>query len=256
MVYKADGSAWTCTFDDEFDGSTLNAANWTPVTTASNGYHSGQECFFNSPNNLSVANGLLSLTVRKEDAPFTCMSPKGNYATQYSSGAVMSSGKFSQAYGRFEVRAAFPAATVAGLQSSLWLWPDNQLKYGAYPASGEIDIAEEYSQYPDRAIPYIHYVPATLDWNITNNYCTIGDVSALHDYVLEWTTSTLTISFDGKKCVSDSWNPAAPLTKPQPFDQPFFINLTQALGIGNNLFDPATTPLPATTEVDYVRVWS
>jgi hypothetical protein len=56
--------------------------------------------------------------------------------------------------------------------------------------------------------------------------------------------------------VADSWNPAAPLVKPQPFDQPFFINLTQALGIGANLFDPATTPLPATTQVDYVRVWS
>jgi hypothetical protein len=33
------------------------------------------------------------------------------------------------------------------------------------------------------------------------------------------------------------------------------IALTQELGIGPNLFDPATTPLPATTSVDYVRVW-
>jgi hypothetical protein len=31
--------------------------------------------------------------------------------------------------------------------------------------------------------------------------------------------------------------------------------LTQALGIGLNGFTPGTTPLPATTRVDYVRVW-
>jgi hypothetical protein len=33
------------------------------------------------------------------------------------------------------------------------------------------------------------------------------------------------------------------------------IALTQELGIGGNAFNPASTPLPATTEVDYVRVW-
>jgi hypothetical protein len=33
------------------------------------------------------------------------------------------------------------------------------------------------------------------------------------------------------------------------------MNLTQALGINTNNFDPATTPLPASTEVQFVRVW-
>jgi hypothetical protein len=47
----------------------------------------------------------------------------------------------------------------------------------------------------------------------------------------------------------------APQTKPQPFDQPFIIALTQLLGVSNNAFDPAKTPLPASTQVDYVRVW-
>jgi hypothetical protein len=31
--------------------------------------------------------------------------------------------------------------------------------------------------------------------------------------------------------------------------------LTQALGIGGNAFVDGKTPLPATTEVDYVRIW-
>ena len=38
-------------------------------------------------------------------------------------------------------------------------------------------------------------------------------------------------------------------------DQPFIVSLTQALGVGTNAFDPSTTPLPATTQIDYVRVW-
>ena len=39
------------------------------------------------------------------------------------------------------------------------------------------------------------------------------------------------------------------------FDWPSFVALTQALGVGTNAFDPATTPVPATTQVDYVHVW-
>jgi hypothetical protein len=53
----------------------------------------------------------------------------------------------------------------------------------------------------------------------------------------------------------DHWNPSSPETQPEPFNQPFFINLTQALGIGTNNFIPGVTPLPATTEIQYVRVW-
>lgn len=41
----------------------------------------------------------------------------------------------------------------------------------------------------------------------------------------------------------------------KPFNQPFFINLTQALGLAPNTCNPATTPLLATTEIKYGRVW-
>jgi hypothetical protein len=33
------------------------------------------------------------------------------------------------------------------------------------------------------------------------------------------------------------------------------LALTQGLGIGTNALDPSITPLPATTQIDYVRVW-
>ena len=46
-----------------------------------------------------------------------------------------------------------------------------------------------------------------------------------------------------------------PPDQPTPFNERFYICLTQALGIGTNEFTPGTTPLPATTSVDCVRVW-
>lgn len=255
-IYKSVGVPWTCTFDDEFGGTSLDGSKWIAQETANSGYTSGPTaCFVNSPNNISVANGTLNLTVRKEAAPFTCTDPAGDFTTQYTSGMVSTYGRFGQAYGRFEVRAKLPAATVAGLQESIWLWPVNPYKFGAWPGSGEIDIAEIYSQYADRAIPYIHYNAGAFDPNVTNTSCFISNAAAFHSYAVEWTTSTLKIVYDGTTCLVDTWNPAAPLISPPPFDQPFIIALTQALGIGNNAFDPATTPLPATTSVDYVRVW-
>ena len=195
------------------------------------------------------------MTARKESAPFVCNSPFGDFTTEYTGGMISTWGKFAQTYGRFEIRAKFPATSIPGLQSALWLWPQNTTKYGSWPASGEIDIAETYSLYPDRAIPYIHYLEAVPDPNVTNNFCMITDLGAFHTYVAEWTPQTITIEYDGQVCLIDDWKPAPPLLKPAPFDQPFIVVLTQALGSGNNAFDSATTPLPATTEIDYVRVW-
>jgi beta-glucanase (GH16 family) len=254
-IRKADGTLWECTFIEDFDGDTLDRSTWIPQQTANSSFTSGVECNMDSPDNVSVGGGVLRLTARKEAAPFTCQDPKGNFTTQYTAGSVSTYQRWSQAYGRFEVRAKFPGTAIKGLQSALWMWPDNDTKYGAWPKSGEIDIAEEYSLNSDRVIPYIHYVPWGGDAKATNNYCLVADVSQFHTYVVEWTTKTISIIYDNRVCTVDNWNPALPLTKPAPFDQPFMVALTQALGIGKNAFDPATTPLPATTEVDYVHVW-
>lgn len=254
-ISRPGGGSWQCTFEDDFNGRALDSNKWTVQETASSGFHSGPECFVNRKNNISLASGTLRLTVRKESQPFTCSSPLGDYTTQYTSGMVSTWGKFSQAYGRFEVRAKLPAATVQGLQESFWLYPPD-LAYGAWPRSGEIDIAEVYSSYPDRAIPFIHYDGEDHDPNVTNNYCFIADISQFHTYAVEWTPTSITVIYDGTTClVNDSWSPNSPLVNPQPFDQPFILILTQALGIATNAFDPARTPLPATTLVDYARIW-
>jgi beta-glucanase (GH16 family) len=246
---------WQCTFADDFNGTTLDSSKWVAQRTDWSGYTSGLDaCFVDTPNNISVSGGTLQLTARKESAPFTCKDGYGDFKTQYTSGMVSTFGRFSQAYGRFEARAKISSARVAGLQTSFWLWPDDATKYGGWPGSGEIDVAEMYSQYPDHAFPYVHYNPATYDPNVTSYSCTIGNPDAFHTYALEWSTTELKFIYDGNTCLVDNWNPAS-VAKPAPFDRPFMIALTQALGIGDNQFDAAKTPLPATTVVDYVRAW-
>jgi beta-glucanase (GH16 family) len=161
---------------------------------------------------------------------------------------------FAQTEGMFAVRAEASDATAPGLQSSLWLYPA-ELTYGAWPASGEIDIAELFSQYPTLAIPSVHYDNSSSDTSASDDHCIIGDPSRFHTYAVEWTAQSLTFQYDGQTCLVDHWNPASPLVSPAPFNEPFYICLTQALGIGTNQFMPGATPLPATTSVDWVRVW-
>jgi hypothetical protein len=65
----------------------------------------------------------------------------------------------------------------------------------------------------------------------------------------------MAFNYGGTTCLVDQWDAASPLVDPAPFNQPFYICLTQALGIGSNLFILGATPLPATTSVDWVRIW-
>jgi beta-glucanase (GH16 family) len=250
---KANGTPWVCTFYDEFNGTTLDSSKWAVQTSAASGFGTTGECYVNDGRSVGLANGMLGLVTRKQTAPFTCNHPGGvSYTTRVTSGSISTYQKFSQTYGRFEIRAKFPPMTGPGLHGALWLWPDNPLKYGAWPSSGEIDIAEVYSLHNDRAIPFIHYLPGKLSQ--TNNYCVL-DVTEFHDYVAEWTPTTITITFDGNVCVQDTITPAAPLVAPQPFDHPFMVALTEGLGVGANAMDPANDFGRKVLWVEYVRVY-
>jgi beta-glucanase (GH16 family) len=206
------------------------------------------DCFVNSARNISVGNGVLSLTVRKEPAMFNCNYFGQNLRTQYSAGMVSTYQRFTQAYGRWEFRARFPNTTRPGLQSSIWLWPAGS---GAlWPITGEIDVAEWYSQYNDRVIPFLHDSESLLSGtsSTTNDFCMVDRVQDWHTYVLEWEPSMIKISYDGKQCLLNT-------SQGTPFDKPTFMSLFQGLGIGGNQMS-AATPLPATAQFAWVRVWS
>lgn len=254
-VLKSNGTPWTCTFDDEFDGTVLDSHKWSPVTSALSGLAYGGGCFTNWPDNISVSGGYLHLTALKRSAPFNCLTKAGVISTPYATGQVASLNHFAQMYGLFRVRAKFPATTVAGLQSSLWMWPQDLAS--TTELHGEIDIAEEFSYNANYVTPFLHYLydPRTVNTkthtNVVTSTCAIGDRTAFHTYGAQWTHSTITITIDNKVCLIDNLKPSGT----SPFDQPFFMALSQALGSTRPNPFTSATPLPATTFIDWVRAW-
>src|SRR5580700_5507822 len=239
------GGNWTCTFDDEFNGTSLNTSLWAPELTAQNLYVAGPDCYVDNPNTISESGGYLYLSAVKVPT-FNCV---GNYTSQYETGMVTTRSLFTQTYGAFEVNAKLPVSTAPGLQETFWLYPQN-MTYGKWPASGEIDFAEFYSQYPDLDVPYIHYNYSSSDPNVTSYNCDINPAQ-FNTYGVDWSPTSITVLYNGNVCLTDSW-----LNGPAPFNQPFFIALTQALGLSGSNAVNANTPLPATTTIDWVRAWT
>ncbi|KQY58096.1 hypothetical protein ASD11_00005 [Aeromicrobium sp. Root495] len=259
--YKPDGSAWRCRFADGFGGRSLDRSRWQPVTTRTSGYAINRDCYFDSPRNIAVNRGTLRLTARRTSKPFTCKSPSGRYRSSYTAASLTTLGRFQQTHGQFEARIRFPGTRGPGTHSAWWLFPTSRA-YGGWPWAGEIDIAEFYAQYPDRVVPQLHYVPR-VDAGVasrSNYYCMISKPSDWHTYRLVWSPTLLTISYDGRTCLSYTLLPARAesgrsIAAGKPFDKPFTLNLTQGAGLGDNA-PTAGTAFPATMVVDYVRAWS
>jgi beta-glucanase (GH16 family) len=262
----APSGSWRCTLDDEFNGTSLNTGIWSVMTTEGSAYTTGpaghRVCYVNSPQTVSESGGYLNLSVVEEPQSDHCTATMAmtDFDTNYLGGGVISQQKFSQEYGYFQVRSSLPPTDVPGLQETLWLFPENESLYGPWPDSGEIDFAEFYSEYPNNDIPAIHYPGATNDPNATSDTCTIPGQSTagqFHTYALLWTPTTMTTYYDGQACMTDVYAPYVtnPDTAPEPFNQPFFLNFTAALGVGAGNSANDATPVPATTEIDWVRVW-
>ncbi|MDT4920982.1 MAG: hypothetical protein QOI15_1884 [Pseudonocardiales bacterium] len=238
---KATGLPWVCTFDDEFDGAALNRTKWTVQRTAAGGFRAGDGCVVDNPKTVSVSGGNLNLSVYRVAAPFACALPRGSFATTWYAGSVYTK-SFSQAYGRFSVRAKFPDADgIRGLQSAIWTYPRTMSPNNAFSGTSEIDIAEAYSQWPDLIGPTVHnFLGGSTD------HCLVPDWGAkFHTYTVEWTPQRATFIYDGVACF---WAGRVGTA------EPFLIALTQALGVRGNTYS-AATPSPATMQVAWVRVW-
>jgi beta-glucanase (GH16 family) len=249
---KEDGTLWECTFDDEFDGDALDRDKWTAGQTAVSGITNGTGgCYRDRPWTVSVGNGALRLHAERLTQQVLCRSPLGDFPTDLVSATVSTRGKFSQTYGRFAFRAKLPSLRVAGAHSTMWLYPDKHT-YGAWPLSGEIDVAEWYSVLSDRIFPSLHYVDGLK--NVVTGMDATIDPGRFHTYEVEWTATSMRFSYDGILTYETNWSPLAPLVGSQPFDKPFNVVLTQAWGgLWNAISDD--TPRKVSMYVDWVRVW-
>lgn len=103
---------WQLEFEDTFDGSTLDGANWK-MGLADAGIE-GQGG--NNPANISVADGKLTIKATTTPVDFC------GKTWAYSTGEISSWMRFNQQYGYFEARMRWDTAT--GLWPAFWLMPE------------------------------------------------------------------------------------------------------------------------------------
>jgi beta-glucanase (GH16 family) len=263
-------------WSEEFNGASLNTSTWT----ASNGNgcqinlcgYGNQELQFYSPANLGIADvpfepgtRALAITARRETIG----------SNQFTSGKVDSSGKVQVKYGLIEVRMATPKVGI-GLWPAAWMLG---VSPQTWPRNGEIDIMEMGGRQPAglppispdqfvgsnvitfqqaACVPGNESCAGSTAWQNKNWYTPSRSLAnRFVTYRLYWTDTQMrfTVLDNGREY--DMYK--APITvNSTALNQPFYLLLNMAVG-GN--FTPAATPaqvtapLPATTYVDYIRVY-
>lgn len=156
-------------------------------------------------------------------------------------------------YGYFEARLKLPKGK--GTWPAFWMMP--QTGGDNWPACGEIDIMEEVGVNPNRTSSSIHCAAYNhvMGTQKTKEVLTPGAEDEFHVYALEWTEDYIKTYVDGKLLLSFP-NDHAGDPKTWPFNKNFGLKLNLAWGGdwgGMNGVDESA--LPATYEIDYVRVF-
>ena len=235
---------YTLVWQDEFDkGSELNPDDWTHEVKSSGWVNHELQNYVNHKTpegNLvtEVRNGKLRITALKENG-------------KVYSGRVYAKVKQGWTYGYIEASIKLPKGK--GTWPAFWMMPVN---FHSWPADGEIDIMEEVGYHPDYVSSSLHANAHvhTNNTQVTHEMKCEGAEGQFHTYAILWTAKNITTYVDGKLQLSydnrgkgrDDW----------PYDDPFYVILNLAWGGdwgGAQGVDESA--LPATMEVDYVRVF-
>ena len=268
---------WKLVWSDEFDGDALDVNKWVHEVNCFGGGNNEQQCYTDRPENTQVADGILSIIAREESfsGPATWeiypgYDPDDMSATQpYTSGRIVTRGKYSVRYGRIEMRARLPKGQ--GVWPAFWMLSDDDA-YGGWPLSGEIDIVEGFNT----GVPGAGRVTGATQYGMLwPNYVPMDEhyhpvdklTEDYHVYAVEWEADELRWFIDGEHYMtqrSDNWYSYiwggqdtgfhVP-TSGAPFDKPFHIILN--LAIGGNAVGRADAGWPDDRRflVDYVRVY-
>lgn len=230
------GASYGLVWSDEFDGSALNTANWTPeLGTGVNGWGNNEvQTYTDSADNLRVADGVLVIQALKTGSNWT-------------SARIKTQGKREFKYGKIEFRAKLPSGI--GPWPAAWMMGANIDTVG-WPACGEIDVMEWKGSTPN-VVGHATHSPSRNGGNAISTTAPVTDPSnTFRTYAVVWTPGQVSFSVDG--ITSGSWSTA---DTGSPFEKDFFLLLNLAMGGSyvNNTIDPALTA--ARYEIDYVRVY-
>jgi beta-glucanase (GH16 family) len=253
---KADDSAWTLVWSDEFnDDGPPDEKNWT----FERGFVRNEELQWYQPENAVCKDGMLVIEARRERVK------NPNYRTdsrnwkqrrehaEYTSACLKTSRLHEWKYGRFEMRGRID--TRDGLWPAFWTLGSAR----GWPGCGEIDIMEYFRG----------NLLANACWSAGRGFRPVWDdvrkpigdfgdpkwSSKFHVWRMDWDEDSIELYVDDQLLntvdVTKSINNDAARTN--PLREPHYILLNLAVG-GTNGGDPSKTELPARFEIDYVRV--
>lgn len=238
-------------WQDEFSGP---LSKWTVRDDSTHGVLSYDRAIIKKGNAVTK-DGVLNIQGKRMSEPVI----KGG-KREFSTGYIDSIGKFSQKYGRWEMRAQLPLTkgNAKGIWPAFWLRPD-----GA-KTGGEIDIMEAYGTPHsantkfdpfNRSEGTLHYDQTGK--SKTNSWIPTTDLSGgYHTWAFEWTPTGMTWLFDGKpfKTVARAGNAA--YEKAFETSAKFHIRLNMQYGSPYWGMPNSTTKDLAAFKVDYVRAWA
>ena len=181
---------WMNVMDDEFSGTSLNRTFWQPNRFGKDGgdapFNPDQEAAWFSPSNVTVADGMLTLTLRSEPRRLL------NTDFPYSSGMVQSPPSATFGPGSYvEARIAVPRCD--GCWPAFWLDPSR----GSPP---EIDGFEFFdtSQNSQKLPSFTYHPPDGSDPSPSKYGQTDVDYRGdFHTYGILWTTDKIVPYLDG-----------------------------------------------------------
>lgn len=217
------------TFSDEFEGNTLSAQKWIDSYPDGVRTHANHEQQYYSPKGYVLRDGKLVFVARRQSMG----------GMPYTSGMVASYGKFSQKYGRFEIRTKFPKGK--GLWPAFWLLPTSK----SWPP--EIDILELLGHDPTCVYFTNHW--RAESGSVPNQQGRLRGPDFSHDFhtfTLVWKPDVLIWSVDGVEQFR---------TREHVPQEPMYLLANLAVGGDWPGFPDASTPFPSQMEIDYIRVW-
>jgi beta-glucanase (GH16 family) len=237
------------TWSDEFNGAAGSApdgSRWRYDIGGSGWGNNEQQYYTNSTRNAALDGaGNLVITARRENpSNFQC-----HYGTcQYTSARLLTSGTFTQTYGRFEARMKLPFGQ--GIWPAFWMLgtPVN------WPTSGEIDIMENVGREPNTTHGTVHGPGYSGAGGIGGAYDNGRFADAFHVFTVDWAPDSITWYVDGNQYFRIT--PASLNGNQWVFNHPFFLILNLAVGGHWPGYPDGSTTFPQTLTVDYVRAYA
>ena len=230
-------------WSDEFNGSTINSANWGFDLGGGGWGNNELQNYTNRTVNARIENGMLVIEARREALG-------GN---QFTSARLKTQGKQSFGINTW-VEARINAPETQGVWPAFWML-GNSITTVGWPSCGEIDIMEIQGQNPFRNFGTIHWAdPGGNHVSFGHQFNSSTSLtSGFRTFAISRTATSIKWYVD--RIQYGEANISGGINSTSEFQAAFFIILNIAIG-GNFVGPPdGSTVLPQQMQVDWVRVW-